>query len=91
MKLEGSGASQMVQVIRNFSKSSPFEMRLGTVISPVPEIQIQLDGTKLVLDKDFLLVCSSIADTLKADDRVLVSALEDGNTFVIIDKVVSYA
>jgi hypothetical protein len=88
MRLEGSGGTQLVDVIRSLTKSGD-TFELGTVLSPAPEISIRLDNDKLVLDKDSLLVCGS-ATTVAVNDRVLVIPILDGNTYIIIDKVVSY-
>lgn len=87
MKLEGSGSSQLIEAIKHLTKSSE-TIELATVVSPVPDVKIKLDGTNLILDKDFLVLTSSVTD-IAINDRVVVASVQNGQTYILLDKVVS--
>lgn len=130
-RLEGSGASKMVQVIRKFGHNQDINIEFATVTSPPPNLKIKVDNMSIELDKDDLMVAeyltkhkrkikftsSSVAeamstegfephvhditslvlegemefiDELKAGERVIVANIDSGQTYVILDRAVSY-
>lgn len=146
-RIEGSGASQLVQLIRTLGQNTDVTLELATVTSAPPSLKIKVDNMAVELDKDDLLVSQSLTkhkrkmniktdkgfttdvtvpivehglvfvgqgtltpksfalkeanmtvkeaevefvDELKKDDRVLVAGFQQGQIYVILDRVVTY-
>ncbi|WP_338461539.1 DUF2577 domain-containing protein [Brevibacillus borstelensis] len=135
-RIEGSGASQLVQIIRQIGYNNYDRFELATVVSPPPDLRIRIDNMALDLEADDLVVTEHLTrhkrivtikheqdterdvgdtepkprdndstgslawtysyvelqfeDVLKAGDRVLVASMNDGQSYVILDRVVTY-
>ncbi|WP_029100222.1 DUF2577 domain-containing protein [Brevibacillus thermoruber] len=135
-RIEGSGASQLVQLIRQIGYNDYDRFELATVVAPPPELRIKIDNMALELEADDVLVAEHLTrhtrivtvkheqdaerdvgdtepkprdndstgslawtysyvelqfeDVLKAGDRVLVASMNDGQSYVILDRVVTY-
>ena len=135
-RLEGSGLSQLVQAIKKVGFNPYDKFELATVISAPPDLRIQIDNMREVLEKDDVLVAEHLTrhkrivtitheegkernvgdmtpfpkdtdadgelyfkteylelqfeDVLKPGDRVYVSSMNDGQTYLIHDRVVNY-
>ena len=141
MRLEGSGFSQLRQVIAKYGRNDFDKFELATVLAPPPELRIKIDnmstdldhtdvivaehltrhkrivtirheemaerdlGDKIVqdgLDTDDMVPGNPITeyahsyveltfeDVLKQGDRVIVASMNDGQSFVILDRAVTY-
>lgn len=87
MKLEGSGGSQLITAIKHLTKiSETFE--LATVVSAYPDMKVKLDGSNLVLDNDFLIITEASSNCV-VGDRVVMASVQNGQVFILLDKVVS--
>lgn len=153
-RIEGSGASQLVQLIRAIGYNSEITFELATVTSAPPQLKIKVDHMSVELEKDDLIVAQSLTkhkrkvnlkseggtkifadiktvkappyqfslshlfggsgkleffgidmaaadqtieeaelefiDELKKDDRVIVVGMNEGQTYMILDRVVMY-
>lgn len=147
-RIEGSGASQLVQLIRAIGYNSEITFEMATVTSAPPQLKIKVDHMNVELEKDDLIVARSLAkhtrrvnlnvkkkasisstsidslytltlpqgsgewsllsfglnsadfkveeaeleftDELKKDDRVIVVGMNEGQTYIILDRVVMY-
>lgn len=153
-RIEGTGASQLVQLIRAIGYNSEITFELATVTSAPPQLKIKVDHMNVELEKDDLIVAQSLAkhtrkvnlkseggtkiyadikkvkappyqfslnhlfggsgkleffginmaaadqtieeaeleftDELKKDDRVIVVGMNEGQTYIILDRVVMY-
>lgn len=135
-RLEGSGASQLAQVIQKFGRNDFDKLELATVTSSPPELRIKVDNMPIELEADDLVVAEHLTrhtrivtltheqdaerdvgdtvpfpkdndsdgdlyrklsyvelrfeDVLKTGDRVLVSSMNDGQTYAILERVVQY-
>lgn len=140
-RIEGSGASQLVQLIRTLGYNTDVTVEWATVIAPPPNISIQIDNMSVPLEKDDLIVVEALtkhtkkakitgknmtvsggsisgatnntghehsiaslsiskADLeikeaeieydheLKKDDRVIVMGIHNGQTYIILGRVV---
>lgn len=149
-RIEGSGASQLVQLIRAIGYNSEITFELATVTSAPPQLKIKVDHMNVELEKDDLIVAQSLTkhtrtinlksegntevsssspsvgfelpvdgngqshlltfssiklasadqtikqaeleftDLLKKDDRVIVVGINQGQTYIILDRAVMY-
>lgn len=147
-RIEGSGASQLVQLIRAIGYNSEITIELATVTAKPPNLKIKIDHMNVELEKDDLLVAESLTkhkrtvtltstgkskvssesvssvytlgtpsgagtitftsfglssadftaeeaelefvNELKQGDRVLVMGIQQGQTYIILDRVVMY-
>ncbi|WP_410772183.1 DUF2577 family protein [Fontibacillus sp. BL9] len=149
-RIEGSGASQLVQLIRTIGYNTEITFELATVTSAPPRLKIKVDHMNVELEKDDLIVVQSLAkhtrivnlksvgktevssssptigftllqdgnaqthelsfssvklasadqtvqgaeleftDELKKDDRIVVAGINQGQTYIILDRVVRY-
>ncbi|GJM79399.1 DUF2577 domain-containing protein [Paenibacillus timonensis] len=149
-RIEGSGASQLVQLIRTIGYNSEITFELATVTSAPPQLKIKVDHMNVELEKDDLIVAQSLTsfkrkinltskgktevsstspsvgfemlpdgngqineisfssiglasadqtikeaeleflDELKKDDRVIVVGINQGQTYLILDRAVMY-
>jgi hypothetical protein len=90
-KPQGTGYSQLIQLMRKHGHNKDVEIELGTVTAPPPEVLIRLDSFGFDLDKSDLIFASRVVDTpLKEGDRVIVVSNDTHKTFYVIDKAVRY-
>lgn len=149
-RIEGSGASQLVQLIRTIGYNPEITFELATVTSAPPQLKIKVDHMNVELEKDDLIVAQSLTsfkrkinltskgktevsstspsvgfemlpdgngqineisfssiglasadqtikeaeleflDELKKDDRVIVVGINQGQTYIILDRAVMY-
>jgi len=151
-RIEGSGASQLVQLIRAIGYNTDVSIELATVTSAPPKLKIKVDHMNIELEKDDLIVAQSLTkhtrtinitsdssaemssssvsstnevkvmvgnvagtgaatfgnlsmksakftlkdaqlefvDELKEGDRVLVAGIQQGQTYLILDRAVMY-
>ncbi|MNU66647.1 hypothetical protein D3C71_559670 [compost metagenome] len=78
-RFEGSGASQLVQLIRAIGYNSDVSIELATVTSPPPELKIKVDHMNVELEKDDLIVAQSLTKhkrtiSLKSSGGTKISA-----------------
>ncbi len=59
-RIEGSGASQLVQLIRAIGYNSDISIELATVTAAPPELRIKVDHMNVELEKDDLIVSQSL-------------------------------
>ncbi|MEK5477964.1 DUF2577 family protein [Paenibacillus sp. FSL R5-0407] len=147
-RIEGSGASQLVQLIRKIGYNSEITFELATVTAKPPDLKIKVDHMNVELEKDDLIVAQSLTkytrkanlstenkaeissssisqssaltlsqgtgsikflsfgmasakfvakevelefiDELKEGDRVIVAGIQQGQTYIILDRAVMY-
>ncbi|EST55484.1 hypothetical protein T458_06970 [Brevibacillus panacihumi W25] len=140
-RLEGSGVSQLYQVIKRVGRNDFDKFELATVTSPPPELRIRVDNWPIDLDHTDIIVAEHLTrhtrivtirheemaerdlgdkivqdgldtddmvpgnpiteythsyveqtfeDVLKPGDRVIVASMNDGQTYVILDRAVTY-
>ncbi|EMT54707.1 hypothetical protein I532_03845 [Brevibacillus borstelensis AK1] len=136
-RLEGSGASQLAQLIQKIGYNDFDRFELATIVSPPPAIRIKIDNVDgITFEADDLVVAEHLTrhkrivtikhvqdterdvgdtipfprdndstgslawtysyvemtfeDVLKSGDRVLVASMNDGQAYVILDRVVQY-
>lgn len=138
-KLEGTGASQLVQLIQHFGYNKDVDIEIATVTSPPPALRIKIDNMPVELEADDLVVAEHLTrhtrivtirhsagmprdlgdttgtdsvlvdgmtpgystfdydfveltfeDVLKPGDRVIVASINDDQTYVILDRAVTY-
>jgi Protein of unknown function (DUF2577) len=105
MRMEGSGASRLVQLIRSYGYNKDVDFELATVVAPPPNLQITLDKDGLILEASDLVVCEHLTEhsreltdgttltfrpALKVGDKVIVVSSEEKQQFLVIDKAVTY-
>lgn len=105
MRIEGSGESRLIQLIRKYGYNKDVDFELATIVAPPPNLQIKFDKDGITLDKGDLIVAEhltqhsrELADgsiltfktALKAGDKVIVASLEEKQIFIVIDKAVTY-
>jgi hypothetical protein len=89
MKIEGSAASRMVQLIRKHGYNRDMSIELATVITPLPDLSVQLSSDGLVLEREDLVIAGIVATyTLIAGDQVIVIGNDDSQFYYVIDKAV---
>lgn len=140
-RFEGSGISQLRQVITKFGRNDFDKFELATVLAPPPEIRIKIDNMTIELDQTDVIVAEHLTrhkrvvtieheelaerdlgdgigidlldtddgspdpvvtyfkesyvlmtfeDVLKQGDRVIVASMNDGQSYVILDRAVTY-
>ncbi|MFD2671030.1 DUF2577 family protein [Marinicrinis sediminis] len=57
-----SGASQLVQLIRSLGKNIDVRLELATVKSPPPQLSIQIDHLRFILDQEDLIVAEHLLE-----------------------------
>ena len=88
--------NSLLQIIKQASRDErkadgTADILLGTVASTTP-LNIRL-SSKVTLDSDFLYITETISDKLKNDkvkkgDKVVLVKSDDGQKYLLIDKVV---
>ncbi|WP_232696183.1 DUF2577 domain-containing protein [Brevibacillus daliensis] len=135
-RLEGGGVSKLRQRISQIGYNKDVDIELGTVLTPLPNLTVQVDADqKLVLTTDDLIVAERLTrhkriatlshsegadrdlgdgkatdsssdaydqswdhryieltfeDVLKPGDRVILASINEGQTFVVVDRAVTY-
>jgi Protein of unknown function (DUF2577) len=105
MRIEGSGESRLIQLIRKYGYNKDVDFELATVVAPPPNLRIKLDKDGITLEKGDLIVCESLTQhtreltdgstltfktALKAGDKVIVASLDEKQLFIVIDKAVTF-
>jgi hypothetical protein len=86
MKIEGSGASRMIQLMRKHGYNKDISIDVATVISASP-LSINIDG--LQLSSDDLILSATVSQlSLQTGDTVIVISDEDAQSYFVIDKAV---
>jgi hypothetical protein len=89
LKIEGSAASRMVQLIRKHGYNRDMSIELATVITPLPDLSVQLSSDGLVLEREDLVVAGIVATyALIAGDQLIVIGDDDSQFYYVIDKAV---
>ncbi|MGO4542700.1 DUF2577 family protein [Paenibacillus sp. 2TAB19] len=78
-RIEGSGASQLVQLIRAIGHNTDITFELATVTADAPELKIKVDHMNIELEKDDLIVAKSLTKhirsvTLTSKDKGKISS-----------------
>jgi len=78
-RIEGSGASQLVQLIRAIGYNADISVELATVTSAPPKLKIKVDHMNLELEKDDLIVAHCLTKftrqvKLKSSGKAKISA-----------------
>lgn len=88
IKIEGSPASKMVQMMRSYGYNRELTLEVGTVLSPLPNLSINLESDSLTLDKDDLIIATTVANLdIKTGDQVIVLGDNDSQFYYVIDGV----
>jgi len=61
-RLEGNGASRLIQLMSNHGKNDSIKVEVGTITNNLPEIKLRIDGDKIELDADDFEVCEHITN-----------------------------
>lgn len=89
LQIEGGGASKLVQLMRKHGYNRGISLELGTITAPPPSISVKLsDGIELDAD-DIILTKTALDADLASGATVLIASDEDGQTYYVIDKVVT--
>lgn len=59
-KFEGTGGSQLIQAVRKYGFNKDVEIDLGTVMAAPPGLRVQIDGMKIALEADDLIVAEAL-------------------------------
>lgn len=70
-----------------YNSSSPTALMFGTVITRNP-LTIGIEQ-RMTLDKDQLILTRAASNNLSVNDKVALIRMDGGQTFLVIDKVVS--
>ncbi|ANB56129.1 hypothetical protein GFC29_3133 [Anoxybacillus sp. B7M1] len=86
----------MVQMIKKIAleavqAESPLRFLEAIVVSAPPDFQIKLrDNNKLIIPEDLISIAERLTELgkeLKIGDRVMVAAIQGGQSFFIIDRI----
>lgn len=79
---------KLIEIIRDNAKRTNrnSQLELATILTPLPDISIKIDNMKVVLDKKFLFYFYGA--TFLENDRIIVSALQNSQKYMILGKVV---
>ncbi|MBW4841169.1 MAG: DUF2577 domain-containing protein [Paenibacillaceae bacterium] len=88
-RIEGSGASQLVQLIRAIGYNSDITLELATVTAPPPELKIKVDHMNVELEKDDLIVAQSLTKytrkaNVKSEGKTEVSSTSITQASVLV-------
>jgi hypothetical protein len=108
-RIHGSGASQLVQLMRQYGYNKDIDVELATVTNAPPNLRIKVDNMSVELENDDVIVAQYLTkhtrkisidggvestlqfnDELKVNDRVIVASINNGQTYVILDRAVIY-
>lgn len=112
-RLEGSGPSQLVQLIKQIGYNKDIDIELATVTSSSP-LKVKVDNMKIELEGSDLVIAEYLTkhtreiritteptddgldssylhyrDELKTGDRIIVASINDGQTYIILDRAVT--
>jgi hypothetical protein len=59
-RIEGSGGSQLLQLIQTFGYNKDLDLVFGTVTSDAPNLKIKVDNMKVELDKADLMIAEHL-------------------------------
>ena len=89
IKIEGSPASQFVQLMRKHGYNRDVSIELATVVTPMPGLSVKLGSDGLVLERDDFIVAGIVATyPLVAGDKLIVIGDDDSQFYYVIDKAV---
>jgi len=90
----------MIDIIRRIAATSgngehgetPLQLVEGIVVSSPPNIQIKLkDNDKLIIPSELIQAAEQIHKLgIHTGDQVMVAILQGGQSFFIVDRIVSY-
>ncbi len=88
-RIEGSGASQLVQLIRAIGYNWDITLELATVTAPPPELKIKVDHMNVELEKDDLIVAQSLTKykrkvNVKSEGKTEVSSTSITQASVLV-------
>ncbi|MGP0587274.1 DUF2577 family protein [Paenibacillus timonensis] len=88
-RIEGSGASQLVQLIRAIGYNSDITLELATVTAAPPELKIKVDHMNVELEKDDLIVAQSLTKysrkvNVKSEGKTEVSSTSITQASVLV-------
>lgn len=90
-RLEGDGATRLIQLIRQHGHNKDVDIELATVTSAPPDIKIQIDNMKIELDKDDIVATAQFASSsVQVGDRVIVASVKNSQLYIVLDKAVFY-
>lgn len=58
--IEGSGRSKLRHVIREIGYNKDVDVEFATVLAPLPDVRVKVDGQPFELDADDVLVCEHL-------------------------------
>lgn len=89
IRIEGSAASRMVQLMRKHGHNRDVSIELATVITPLPDLSVKLASDGMELEHGDLIIAGIVATyTLIAGDQVIVICDDDSQMYYVIDKAV---
>lgn len=91
--LQGTGASQLVQLIKSYGYNKDVDIELATITSAPPELKIRVDGMSIDLDAEDLIVAKSITNYSQAItpftiNSTTISSLQINNQLQVNDRVI---
>jgi hypothetical protein len=86
MRDEGSTGSMLRSLIKRVGANHDTQPEWATVTAISPELRIKIDGMKIELDTDDFAIPQRLRGVLEVGDRVLVSGMGNGQSFVVIDR-----
>lgn len=108
-KLEGSGISQLTQIIKHVGRNDFDRFEVATVTAAPPALKVKLDSTALELLADDIIVAEHLTEHkrraqinggadvdlvlrtgLAVGDRVILVSMNEGQSYVLLDKAVGY-
>lgn len=60
--IEGSGASMIVQLMRQHGYNKDVDVEIGTVLTPLPNLSVRLASDGLVLPRELLIVAEHLTE-----------------------------
>lgn len=58
--IEGAGRSKLRHVIRELGYNKDVDIEFATVLAPLPDIRVKVDGQPFELDADDVMVCEHL-------------------------------
>lgn len=89
LKIEGSPASRMIQLMQKHGHNRDVTIELGTVTQAMPDLAILMESDGLTLDREDLIVSQTANDAgLAVGDQVIVIGDDNTQIYFVIDKAV---
>jgi hypothetical protein len=85
-RIEGSSTFTLLKLIKRHGYNRGDIAELGTVISPPPNLRINIDGMKIDLENDDFIVAEHVLP-LTAGERVIILSAEGNQQYYVIGKV----